>query len=356
MTWLALLIPMLLQEEPDIEKLQTENKDLKEQVTLLEKHVALLDKSALDDAYTIQRLKQVIKALRARPVEPAVINPISPDEQVIGPETAFKTKILHIDSKMDFIMVEGGLKEGIKLGWRFEINRLGPVAAPGDPRLPQKIAVAEFDKYMGQEKRLTLLRVIEGNTKDILRTDEAVAIRRLAVIKFPTPGTEEKPERGRPENIYQITGRTGTADNAGHIVNYGSNEGARQSHVLWVYKNNEYKARLRLDQVEKLFSVGFVIDGSQVAPPTEEDDIYTREPRKIVFGKVAMVDRIKGIAVDVNKRTGARAGQRFQVRRKGKIVGTIVLINVQTWGSWARVESGTRIMDIQKGDVVELID
>ena len=254
--------------------------------------------------------------------------------------------------------LEGGLKEGIKLGWRFEINRLGAMTSPGDPRIPEKIALAEFDKYMGQEKTLTLLRIIEGDTKNIRRTDEAVAIRRLTAVSPAGPEAVNKPsaDRSRPGNIYKITGRTGTEDNSGHIINYGSNDGARHTDVLWVYKNNEYKARLRLDQVEKTFSVGFVIDGSQVAPPDEEDEIYTREPRKIVFGKVALVDKIKGIAVDVNKRHGARSGQRFQVRREGKMVGTIALTNVQTWGSWARLESGTRITDIQKGDIVELID
>ena len=220
---------------------------------------------------------------------------------------------------------------------------------------PEKIAVAEFDKYMAEEKKLSLLRVTEGDTKDIRRTDQAVAICRLVPVR-PGPKEEKVVEADPPGNIYKITGRAGDGIKAGYVINYGSDNGARQTDVLWAYNNNEYKARLRLDQVEKRFSVGFIINGSDVAAPTEDDELYTREPGKIVFGKVVMVDSDRGIAVDVNKRHGARPGQRYHVRRDGKTVGSIVLTSVQSWGSWARTESGTRIKDVQKRDIVELID
>jgi len=62
------------------------------------------------------------------------------------------------------------------------------------------------------------------------------------------------------------------------------------------------------------------------------------------------------LAVDLRKRDGVKIGQRFDVRRQGQPVGTIVIDDVQVWGSWAKPEGDTKIEQFQKGDFVEMIE
>jgi hypothetical protein len=43
------------------------------------------------------------------------------------------------------------------------------------------------------------------------------------------------------------------------------------------------------------------------------------------------------------------------VRRLGQKIGTILITDVQNWGSWARPEGDLKIDQVMKGDFVELI-
>ena len=358
----ALMCPVLLQAPPagtdqEVERLRKANGDLQEQVDLFRK-------ASVSDARTIQRLKQIIRALKAQ-MEALAAQPPAPKPGLglqrgrtgidpgpdVGPERPLKGKVVFVDARNKFVMIDIGLRDGVEAGYRFEINRVVR-KAPGEEPETLKLGTAVFEKYMGEKESMSKLNILDGNPAEIRMDDEAVALRKLGKIERPVK--KEKPRVIQP-GVYRITGNAGIDTKAGFIINYGANQGAKQTDVVYVYKDGNLKARLRLDTVEKTFSVANVIDGSMIAKPVEDDQVYTRELNKELVGKVAGVDEKLGVAVDVRKREGARVGQRFQVRRQGRNVGVVVLYNIQAWGAWARIAPGTRLKDIKPGDFAELI-
>ena len=72
-----------------------------------------------------------------------------------------------------------------------------------------------------------------------------------------------------------------------------------------------------------------------------------------VAGKIALANGAQTkLAVDLREVDGARAGMRLEVRRRGQRIGTILIIDVQPWGSWAKPEGDLSIDQLQKGDLV----
>jgi hypothetical protein len=68
-------------------------------------------------------------------------------------------------------------------------------------------------------------------------------------------------------------------------------------------------------------------------------------------GKIALSDPKRGrIAVDVRARDGVQPGDRFEVLRLGERVGGVVVVEVQTWGSWVQPEGGVPVETFLKGD------
>ena len=74
----------------------------------------------------------------------------------------------------------------------------------------------------------------------------------------------------------------------------------------------------------------------------------------LAAGKVALVDENRGrIATDIRSRDGAQKSQRLDIMRHGKKIGTVIIEDVQAWGSWAKPADGTKIESIQRGDIVD---
>lgn len=354
MMWTFAFALALLRQEPapdagkELEAARRENQELRTR--------------AIEDARIIQRLKQVIKALEAgnEPAsEPPVTRPpVALRDPGIGPVGPLIGHVTYVDAKAKFILISLGKRQGVKPGYRFEITRTLYDGPDGQPR-KSVLGIAEFEKFLGPAEDNSKLVVIEGNTADFKMDDEAVAIRRLSPVVPGAVPADPPPPPGGPEaakeGVYKITGRAGTDATAGYIINYGSLNGARQSDVVYVYNDGKPKARLRLDTVERDFCVGNVIAGTLIAPPAETDQIFTRELRKNLMAKVQFVEEKRGIALDLKQREGAKVGQRFEVRRAGQKVGTLVLTDVQTWVSWAKPDGDTRSDQIQKGDFAELI-
>jgi hypothetical protein len=189
--------------------------------------------------------------------------------------------------------------------------------------------------------------------------DLAVAIRKI--VDTPPSKDEGKampapapsPAEAQKEGVYTITGKVG----AGFVLNYGTVQGARQTQLMFVYKDGKFKAKLRLDRVEKTHSVGFVVDNTMELPPEQGDQVYIKELNKVLAGKVALSDEKRGVlAVDLRQRDGIKPGMTCEVRRLGQKVGTILITEVQNWGSWAKPQGDLRIDQIQKGDFVEVIE
>ncbi len=349
----ALLCAFPSQETADdlkkeIEKLKLQNRDLQDRL-------AQLEESAVRDAEKIQRLRGAIKSLET--VSSNVQTPKAPDGIVHrpGPTEVIKGRVIHVEAKFNFLLIDLGRDRKLQPGYKFDIVRKVYEKDNPDPRL-QKIGAAEFEKYIGDLEESSKLKVVEGVTADMKVEDEAVAIRALAV----KPPAVEAPPQGPKNGIYKITGLAGKGLDPGYMVNYGSADGAKQSAMLFLYKDGVFKAKLRVDTVMKEFSVANLIAGSLVGTVKPEigDQAFIRELQKSVSGKVALVDdKPPGrVATDLRERDGIKPGHKLEIRRLGQRIGTLIVTDVQQWGSWAKPEGETKLDGIQKGDFVEAVE
>ena len=361
MFWMSLLMVLsLVQDSPD--DLRKEIEKLKKSTAELQEKVTLLEQSALEDAQTIQRLRQAVRLLEAnlpagdQPAAPK--NPGQPVKpNVPAPTQSIKGKVVYVDAKMNFLALSIGKREKVEVGYKFEIYR-ETYENGGESRLI-RLGLGEVEKFMGNQDSMAKVVVTEGNISEIKADDLAVAIRKISET---APGKEEgkvapapapSPADAQKEGVYTITGKVG----AGFVLNFGTVQGARQTQLMFVYKDGKFKAKLRLDRVEKAHSVGFVVDGTMELPPEQGDQVYIKELNKVLAGKVALSDEKRGVlAVDLRQRDGIKPGMTCEVRRLGQKVGTILITEVQNWGSWAKPQGDLRIDQIQKGDFVEVIE
>jgi hypothetical protein len=358
MLWLALIAPILFQEPAD--DLRKEFEKLKKQNVELQERLGLLEQAAVEDAETIQRLRQVVKLLESSlpseaPSAPKNSNqpPVKPS---FGPGQAIKGKLVYVDVKNNFVTIGIGKRDKVEIGYKFEIYQ-ETFANGGESKLT-RLGVGEVEKFMGQDS-MTKLVITEGKISEMKPDDLAVAIRKLGPIE---PGKEEPKAPGEVpaiplEGVYTITGRTGAAANAGFIIDYGSVQGAKQTQLMYAYKDGKFKAKLRLDRVDKVYSVANVVDNSMELPPEKGDQVYVKEVNKSLAGTVALSDEKRNVlAVNLRQKDGIKPGMRCEVRRLGQKLGTILITEVQSWGSWAKPEGDLKIDQILKGDFVEVIE
>ena len=357
MFWMALLAPLLFQEPAD--DLRREIEKLKKQTVELQERISLLEQGAVDDAQTIQRLRQVVKMLESNAPTPADHKtPGGPaPKPLLGPPSPIRSKVVFVDVKQGFIAISAGKKDKVEVGYRFQIFRES-YENGGETKLTA-LGICEVEKFLGQDS-MAKLTVKEGNIADMKIDDIAVAIRKIEDLPAKEAGkAEAKPEAevAPKEGVYMITGRTGASGNAGYVINYGTQHGAHQTQLMFAYKDGKFKAKLRLDKVDKVHSVGFVVDGSMEVAPETGDQVYVKELNKAMGGKVALSDEKGGrLAVDLRQRDGVKPGMHCEVRRLGQKIGTIMITEVQVWGSWAKPDGDLKIDQIQKGDFVEVVD
>jgi len=362
MFWMALIVPLLLQAPPQ-DDLRKEVDQLKKQNLDLQERLSLLEQNALENAQTIQRLRQMVKLLENNSpptAEPAPSkNPggTTPKPDLNGPVKPIRARLVFVNAKENFIALNVGKKEKVEVGFKFEVYR-ETYENGGESRLT-RLGVGQVEKFLGGEETMAKLVVIEGNPSEMKVDDLAVAIRKV-VDHAPAkeegkadPKPELPAEAGPKDGVYTIQGRLG----AGFIVNYGTALGARQPALMYVYKDGKFKAKLRLDKVEKQHSVGNVVDGSMEMPPEQGDQVYVKELNKTLAGRVALSDDKNGkLAVDIRQRDGIKIGMHCEVRRLGQKIGTVMITEVANWGSWAKPDGDLRIDQIQKGDFVEVIE
>lgn len=354
--WYALMVAVLAQEpavDPgkEIERLKKENQELRQRLKELE-DAALV--SALETTY----LRQAVNLLKEQAdAKAAVPGPEAPNPKPPGPINMIRGKVVHVNAQMDFLTIGIGKAAGVVVGYRFEILRESFEPGSDLPKIT-KLGVGEVEKFIGNDS-MTKLKIIEGKASDMKPDDLAVAIRGTgppAVPKAPK-GAATTPDGEAPRSGgFAITGQTGTS----FLLDYGSLNGARQTDIVFVYMDGTLKARLRLDKVDKNYSVANLIPGTQVLgvpPPERGDQIFTRELQRGLTGKVSFLKLIDStLAVDLRPRDGIKVGQRYEVRREAKKVATIVITDVQSWGSWAKPEADSKFEDIQKGDFVQIIE
>ncbi|HYE98826.1 MAG TPA: hypothetical protein VEJ18_07945 [Planctomycetota bacterium] len=348
----ALLSALALPQADDVEALRKEVQALKDRLQAVEQQT-------LEDARTIHRLRLIVKALessaqpKAAPADAGPAPAAAATEDFPRPSVAIVGKVVHVDPINNFITLSCGKKDGVAEGYRFEIFR-ETFENGADAPQRTKLILGQAEKFFGTDHSLTKLKVLDGHAKEVRLDDVAVAIRRLE----PVAAGEKPPPAPapNPDGIYKITGRTGAA----YMLNYGGLQGAKQTDVVYVYKEGVLKAKMRLDRVDKAYSVANIIPGSAapgVPPPDTDDDILLREPNKILSGKVSYVNAEKqNLAIDLRTRDGVKVGMKFEVVRQGKPVGVIEITDVQQWGSWTKPHGDTTFADIQKGDLVKVIE
>jgi hypothetical protein len=359
MFWMALIVPLLLQAPPQ-DDLRKELDQLKKQNLELQERLSLLEQTALENAQTIQRLRQMVKLLEnnappsTEPAPSKTPGP-SPKPDLNGPVKPIRAKLVFVNAKENFIALNVGKKEKVEVGYKFEVYR-ETYENGGESRLT-RLGLGTVEKFLGGEEGMAKVVITEGSIAEMKVDDLAVAIRKIA---DHAPSKEEGKAEPKPEvpeapkdGVYTIQGRLG----AGFIVNYGTALGARQTALMYVYKDGKFKAKLRLDKVEKQHSVGNVVDGSMEMPPEQGDQVYVKELNKTLAGRVALSDDKNGkLAVDIRQRDGIKIGMHCEVRRLGQKIGTVMITEVANWGSWAKPDGDLRIDQIQKGDFVEVIE
>ncbi len=352
MTLLFALLGMIPAQAP-ADDLKKEAEKLRLQVRELQDRMGQLEEAAVHDAQLIQRLRAAIKTLElASHVDPLNIPPAPGN--VGGPVAVIKGRVIHVDSKFNFLLISIGREKKLQIGYKFEIVRRVFDNDNPDGRL-QKIGAAEFEKYIGEEQSTSKLRVVEGTAAEMKIEDEAVALRAVEA----RPVEPAPPVTGPKNGVYKITGLAGRAGSTGFTINYGSTDKAKQTDIVFVYKDGVYKTKLRLDTVTKEFSVGNVITPPADAEHTPEvgDQVFIRELQKAMAGKVALVDEKRGlVATDLRQRDGVHIGQRLEIRHLGQKIGILSVTDVQAWGSWAKLEGDTKLEVVQKGDFVEAVD
>jgi len=358
--WLALILPLLAPQESG-DDLHKEFEKLKKQNIELQERLSLLEQSSVEDAQTIQRLRQLVKLMESNApgdAPPGTKNPAPPVTPVIGPDVSIKGKLVYVDAKNNFIALNLGKKDKVEVGYRFDIYR--ETYENGGESKMTKLGSGEVEKFMGQDYMAKVV-ISEGNIAEMKADDLAVAIRKIGALtskekeeaKAPLPPSPEAIKEG----IFKITGRAGNAVNAGYVVNFGTAQGAHQTQLLWAYNDGKFKAKMRIDKIDKNHSIAFVVDGSMELPPDTGDQVYLKELNKSLTGKVALSDEKRGVlAIDLRQRDGLKPGSHCEVRRLGQKIGTILVTEVQNWGFWARPEGDLKIDQIMKGDFVELIE
>src|SRR6478672_1009367 len=124
MFWMALVASLLVQDPAD--DLRKEIEKLKKQTVELQERLSLLEQASVEDAQTIQRLRQVVKLLESNvPAEPsAPKNPgVLPPKYDGGPLQPIRAKVVFVDAKQNFIALSVGKKDKVEVGYRFQILR-----------------------------------------------------------------------------------------------------------------------------------------------------------------------------------------------------------------------------------------
>jgi len=332
--------------EGEKEKLGVENAGLKKELDNLE----IFSRKA---AETITRLRQALAESPRTGDGPA---PARGEERPTGdapapkdgPVAPVRGKVLHANAELGFLIIDLGEDHGVKEGWTFDVVRIVRDREAGDKT--ESIGKAAFEKYVEKARGTnSKLKITEGDATKMKYGDIVVAFRKMDPVA-------EKPEgpaapKGA-ERKYKIFGLSG----GNFMIDVGSQDGLKQSDRVYVHRDKRTIAQLRLDSVEKDYSVGKIIDGTKLAEPAQGDEILLKELKTSLIAKVKRIDDKSGIYIEIGSRQSARVGMIFEVRRQGRPLGKIKLKTVDAWHSVAEPIGDLKPEDVQIDDFVESVD
>ncbi len=349
--WAAFLLSCLLAQDPqqqldelkkdlarlrqDLVDLKTQKEGLTRENLLLKRDIDGLRVLQEETAREVLTLRQALRA--SKPADGEQRPPPAQTEELI------RAHIVYVDIKGGFVIIDKGERDGVRDGFRFELQR----RIKRDPQRPelvdtQRLGTAEFEKYIGNSKAQSKLKILTG--LDIRANDEATAVRR---IEGTTP-PDAPPDAATP-GTFKIKASVGDA----YMLNYGTRDGARQSDRVFVWKGGRQVAQLRIDAVDREYSIARLIDKTQVTPFAEGDEIKLKEDKGPLVGSVRINNARQGIMLEFAGKREVRVSMIFNVKRKDQKIGTVRVKNVLDYMAEVEVMEGTKIEDIQVGDTVE---
>jgi len=254
-----------------------------------------------------------------------------------APEQDIRGEISYVDRAGGFMVLNRGREHEVRIGYRFEILR----DPTGEAR---RLGIARVSKFMGKTDQLSQLVLVEGRLEEIKEDDIAVAIRKAVEVPDP-PGTTSQPAEKKGFRVEGIAG-----DN--YFLNYGSIHGAMPTARVWVQRKGKTIAILRLDQVDKDYSIAALVE--REGDVAEGDSILTEKPRRAVAGIVVVNDG-RGIMLDVGLDKGAEVGMIFEAQRSGQPVGRLRLSKVEKFISYAEAVEGAVKDQFKVKDSVEQV-
>jgi hypothetical protein len=290
------------------------------------------------DKATLQQLEECQQALLERSAEIVKLKQELASLRLPGPAPAEAVPVGPAHPRVGFVAA-------IADGWGFLIVSLDQMDPRDEPRPgtsfvidreEKAIATAEIVKIRGNNhKNLPMLevKITKGDVHEIRLGDRAVARRAIPVSE---PKARVVGSMGR--DVYQI--------------DLGLKDGIKLQDEVYVYRNAKRLGSLKVVDLQFDSSV---CRGTGCAARVG-DEIRLEElprPRKSIFGKIVNVDR--HIIADVGFSAGARPGQKFEVRREGRKIGTLSIRDTAQEISFCDPLDGTPREELRKGDSVELI-
>lgn len=335
------------QEPTETERLARQIEELNAQIENLQTQLARQQEQLLQAARETRDLRrinddllgqvealgrQIADSARRRPEETVEIPAHGPKD----PMTGF---VISIAQEYAFVVAtieQKSERDTPQIDYIFNIERGGKLIARGT--VSKIIPPSEVTKYTKVSIKIT-----RGRVKDVKLGDTVVAQRSVELKRGAGPA-------GDP--AARITGVIGQDLFA---FNRGTNKSLRIGDRAYVYRDDKLIAILRLDMVDPEQSIARLEADSPGRPSMGDVVEFERVglERVDIIGRVVYSDR--DVVLDIGTKHGARPGQRYAVRRHGRPVGFLVLKDVRYDTSIADPVDGTQQEDLQKGDVVEII-
>lgn len=327
--------------------LRLQDGDAAERIRALEAQVELLRKENLALKRTTRTLEDRLTELAEHLVRPdagagvaqVAVKP-RPAVPVPGPSQPLKAKVRVINSEYKFVILNAGEALGVEKGFRFEVSRDGA-----------RVALLEIDDAnLDEQGRMSKARVVEGDLAKLIVGDEAIAhrvgapnVETVDEFRDALKAVEASKARvsGRVENRYMLT--------------VGVSDGLSVGDTVYVYRGGRLRAALKLQLVDKGWSLGARDDSTQNEEIFEGDLVSLKKLGPALAGRICTpAGTPQGIFIDLGLRDGARPGQTFTVSRLGKTTGSLRLQNVNEHWSTAEPLDGAAPSLFEKGDYVEL--
>lgn len=322
--------------EAKVEKLQKQNDDLRTMNEALK-----LNQRALQTELT----KLAEHMLRVRSMSGGTVAPASASPNLSksaqpnpGPSRTVKAKVRFVNTDFNFVILNVGEAQGVEPGFQFDVWREG-----------SKIAVLEVEAFADEERKMTKARVKEGDIKALIVGDEGVA-RRVGTPNIVSPDNIRHQLSVIEQSKARVTGRM----KENYMVTVGKADGLTVGDKVFVYRNGKLRGALKLEFVDKDWSLGKRDDSLHNEEIFEGDVVTVKRLGPVLAGNIRSIPTTQGLFIDLGLQDGAQPGQTYRVSRLGKEIGKIRLKTVNDHWSVGKAVEPSRTEDFEKGDFVEL--